>query len=125
MSSDSDSSGVGADCRQPCAAALNVLTGAIDIGAKRIDKFQPLKILFVVGGDDAAVGASNLPQSRAAFSAKGSTRPAKSACGPSGPANQASSAARFFPAGFSSNPRRISPTVSAETNRSLSFCSHI
>src|ERR1035438_2986437 len=59
-------------------------------------------------------------QTRAAFSSNGRTRPANRACGPSGPANQRSSSLRFFPAGFSSNPRRISATVREVINRSSS-----
>jgi hypothetical protein len=52
-------------------------------------------------------------------------RPAKSICGPSGLANQASSRLRRFPAGFSSTPRRISATVSEAMWRSWSICSAI
>ena len=53
----------------------------------------------------AVPSAISRAQIRAAFSSKASTRPANRACGPSGPANQASSTARFFPAGFCSSPR--------------------
>lgn len=63
-------------------------------------------------GRPAAVPpAISRAQTRAAFSSNGRTRPANSACGPSGPENQRSNSLRFFPAGFSSNPRRISGTV--------------
>jgi len=45
--------------------------------------------------------------------------------GPSGPENQRSSSRRFFPAGFSRIPRRISATVNEDINRSSSDCSAI
>jgi hypothetical protein len=57
---------------------------------------------------------------RLALSSNGSTRPANSAWGPSGPENQRSNSLRFFPAGFSRIPRRISATVIEEMNRSSS-----
>src|SRR5439155_8926448 len=64
-------------------------------------------------------------QTRPAFSSNGSARPANSACRPSGPENQRSYSLRFFPAGFSRIPRRISATVSEEINNSSSACSAI
>ena len=99
-------------------------------GAKRINELQAGKIFLVVGHDHAIIAprpsplrscrarfvavplaepsAISLAQIRPAFSSNGSTRPANRACGPSGPANQASNNVRFFPSGFSSNPRWIS-----------------
>jgi hypothetical protein len=51
--------------------------------------------------------------------------PANNAWGPSGPENQRSNSLRFFPAGSSRIPRRISATVIEEINRSSSACSAI
>lgn len=64
-------------------------------------------------------------QSNAAFSSNGKTRPLKSACGPSGPANHASKRSRFFPLGLSRMPRLISATVKEEMNNSPSACALI
>ena len=60
----------------------------------------------------AVPSAIKRAQIRPALSSNGSTRPAKSTDGPSGPENQASSWSRFRPAGFSRIPHRISATVS-------------
>ena len=81
-------------------------------------------------GSAAALSPSRRPSAapkrgRPAFSSNGSTRPANSTCGPSGPENQRSNSLRFFPAGFSRIPRLISAIDSAEINRSSSACSAI
>ena len=64
-------------------------------------------------------------QMSAAFSSKGSTRPANRAGGPVGPENQLSSSRRFRPAGRSSTPRLTSAMVSEEMNKSSSVCAAI
>lgn len=74
-------------------------------------------------GRPAAVpSAMRRAHSSAAHSSKGSTRPAKSACGPSGPANHASGSRRRRPGAFSRMPRRIPATVSAEMCSASSCC---
>ena len=88
---------------------------ALTLGSKRIDDFIR-RSPFIVSHDHATVASAvaatimssalrgrplAVPSPSAAprsgrFLVEGSTRPANRACGPSGPANQASSTARFF-----------------------------
>jgi NADPH:quinone reductase len=72
------------------------------------------------GRPAAFPSAISRAQIRPAFSSNGRTRPAKSACGPSGPENQVSSASRCLPRGFSRTPLPISARVSEAMNRSSS-----
>ena len=64
-------------------------------------------------------------QIKPVLSSNDSIRPAKGACGPCPPVNQASRPSFFLVPGSSRMPRRISAIVSEATNRSSSRCTAI
>jgi hypothetical protein len=116
------------------------------VDSKRIEELQSGKIPLVVGRNDAPVrlgcrgddhveratwpafggtfGHQPCPNQTRIF-VEGKDPPSEQRLRSFGTANQAANWARFFPAGFCSNPRRISAMVKAEITRSVSACSDI
>jgi len=121
--------------------------GRLSVGSPQgIDDLQTGEVLFVIGdegaiicfgdcGNDHVEGAPRPPgggpvghQARpdeAGLLIERQHAAGEQRLGPSGLENQRSSSLRFFPAGFSSTPRRISATVIEEMNKSSSACAAI